>query len=195
MQGLFALEFKSAVAGADRASERVAAGFFHEIFGFHWIRQRRMAVFNFDVFFNTAEHAELGFDGDALFVSGFDDALGDRHVLFERIVRSIDHDGAEEAGVDALVAGFFVTVIEVHRENCFRENFRGRADNRFEHALVGVLARALRDLNNEGSFRLNASLEQAHGLLGIIDIVSADGVLSVGVLEELRGGDDHSSKS
>jgi hypothetical protein len=33
--------------------------------------------------------------------------------------------------------------------------------------------------------------EEAHGLLGVVDVVSAYAVLAVGMLEELRGGDDH----
>jgi len=36
-----------------------------------------------------------------------------------------------------------------------------------------------------------APREEAHGLLGVIDVIGADGVFAIGVLEELRGGDDH----
>jgi hypothetical protein len=51
--------------------------------------------------------------------------------------------------------------------------------------------RALGNLDDEGRLRLDAAPEQAHGLLRIVDVVRAHGVLAVGVLEELRGGDDH----
>ena len=67
----------------------------------------------------------------------------------------------------------------------------GGADDGLEHALVGVFARALGDLDDERRLAGDAALEQAHGLLGVVDVVGADGVLAVGELEELGGGDDH----
>ena len=42
-----------------------------------------------------------------------------------------------------------------------------------------------------GALAAGGTLEEAHGLLGVVDVVSADGELAVGNLEELRGGDDH----
>jgi hypothetical protein len=41
---------------------------------------------------------------------------------------------------------------------------------------------------------LDAALKKAHCLLGVIDVVSADGVFAVGMLEQLRGSDDHGRK-
>ena len=69
------------------------------------------------------------------------------------------------------------------------------ADDRLEHALVGVVARALGNLDDERRLGRDAALEQAHGLLGVVDVVRADGEFAVGDLEELRGGDDHGGKS
>ena len=43
----------------------------------------------------------------------------------------------------------------------------------------------------KGGIRIHGAFEKAHGLLGIIDVVGADGVFAIGVFEELRGGDDH----
>ena len=54
----------------------------------------------------------------------------------------------------------------------------------FEHPLVGVGARALGDLDDERRLGVDAALEQAHRLLGVVDVVGADGVLAVGVLEQ-----------
>ena len=85
--------------------------------------------------------------------------------------------------VDAIVAGFLVTVVEVHREDGFGENLFRRANDRLEHALVGVFPGALGNLDDEGSLRLDAAAEEAHGLLGIVDVVSAYAVLAVGMLE------------
>ena len=46
-----------------------------------------------------------------------------------------------------------------------------------------------------GALADRGALEQAHGLLGVVDVVRADGESAVGDLEELRGGDNHVGKS
>jgi hypothetical protein len=150
-----------------------------------------VAFVNLDVFLNAAEHAELGLDAEALGVGLVDDALGDGDVLVERIVRGVDHDGAEEAGVDAVVAGLFVTVVEVNGEDALGEDVGSGADDGLDHALVGVGPRALGELDDERRLGDGGALEQAHGLLSVVDVVRADGELAVGDLEKLRGGDDH----
>ena len=191
VERLFTLELERAVGGADGAGEGVAAGLFYEFFGLGWVGEAGVAFFDYDVFFNTAEHAELGFDRDALGVGAVDDALGDRDVFFEGIVGGVDHHGAEKAGIDAVVAGLLVTVVEMDGENGLGEDFAGGADDGFQHALVGVVTRALGDLDDEGGLGVDGSFEKAHGLFGVIDVVGADGVFSVSVFEELSGGDDH----
>ena len=70
------------------------------------------------------------------------------------------------------------------------DHLRG-ADDGLEHALVGVLARALGDLDDEGGLRLEAAAKEPHRLFGVVDVVGADGVFAIGVLEELGRGDDH----
>ena len=64
-----------------------------------------------------------------------------------------------------------------------------------EHPLVGVAARALGDLDDERRLDVDAAAEQAHRLLGVVDVVGADGVLAVGDLEQLRGRDDHKRRT
>jgi hypothetical protein len=86
-------------------------------------------------------------------------------------------------------------VVEMHREDAFGENFRGGADNGLDHALVGIAASALGKLDDERRLCLGGALEEAHGLLGVVDVVRADGEFAVGDLEELRGGDDHRAES
>jgi hypothetical protein len=149
VEGLLALELEGAVRGADGAGEGVAAGLLDEVLGLGRIGQAGVAFLDLDVLLDAAEHAELGLDGDALGVGGVDDALGDRDVLLERIVRGVDHHGAVEAGVDAIVAGLLVAVVEVHREDGLGEDLVGGADDGLEHALVGVFARALGNLDDE----------------------------------------------
>jgi hypothetical protein len=124
-------------------------------------------------------------------VRGVDHALRDRDVLFEWVVRGVDHHRAEEAGVDALVARLFIAVIQVDRENGLGKNLARRSNDRLEHPLVGVFARALGNLNDEWRLRFDAALEKPHRLLGVVDVVGADGIFAVSVPEQLRGGYDH----
>ncbi len=195
VEGLAALELVGAVAGADgaRRASRSRVFFTKSSASTGFVRHG-VPVLDLDVLLDAAEHAELGLDGESLGVGRVDDALGDRDVLVERLVRGVDHHRAVEARLDAVVAGLLVAVVEVHGEDRLGEDLAGRADDRLEHPLVGVFARALGDLDDEGRLRVDAAPEQAHGLLGIVDVVRADGVLAVGVLEELRGGDDHGKR-
>jgi len=66
-------------------------------------------------------------------------------------------DRAEETGVDALVAGLLVTVVEVDGEDGLGEDLAGRADDGFEHALVGVGAGTLGNLDDERGLRLDGA--------------------------------------
>ena len=90
-----------------------------------------------------------------------DHAFGDGDVFVEWLVARVDHDRAVKARIDAIVTGLFVAVIEMHGENGFGKNLFGGADDRFEHALVGVFARAFGELDDEGRLALDAAAEQA----------------------------------
>ena len=191
VQGLLALELEGAVRGADGGGEAVAAGLLDKSLRLGRIGQAGVAFLDLDVLLHAAEHAELGFDGDAFRMGGVHHTLGDRDVLGERIVGGVDHDRTVEAGLDAVVARLFVTVVEVHREDGVRKDLVGGADDRLEHLLVRVFARALGDLDDKRGLRLEAAAEQAHRLLRIVDVVGADGVFAVGVFEQLGRCNDH----
>ena len=191
VEGLFALELESAVRGADGAGQGIAAGLFDEIFGFDGVGEAGVTFLNFDVLFDATEHTEFGFDRDAFGVRAINDAFGDRDVLVERIVRGVDHDGTEKTGIDAFVAGLLVAVIKMDGKNSFGKDFCSRADDRFEHALVGVFPGTLGNLDDERGLGINGALEEAHRLLGVVDVVGADGVLTVSVFKELCSSDDH----
>jgi hypothetical protein len=188
-QLLVAVELEGAVRGADGAGERVAAGLLDEVLGL--LRFGVDVVGGVDVLLDALEQPELGLDDQALGVRGVDDALGDLDVLLEGVVRGVDHDGAVDAGVDAVHAGLLVAVVQVHREDGVGEDLVGRGHHGLEHQLVGVGAGALGELHDEGGLALDVALEEAHRLLEVVDVVRADGVLAVGLLEEFFGGDDH----
>src|SRR5262245_49922306 len=122
VQRLPALEFEGAVARADGAGEGVTARLLDELLSFTGICETGVAFLDFDVLLDAPEHAELGFDRNAYRVRRIHDALCDLDVLVKRIVRGVDHHGAEEAGFDALVAGLLVTMIEVDGVDRLRIN-------------------------------------------------------------------------
>ncbi|MDE1170406.1 MAG: hypothetical protein PW734_04220 [Verrucomicrobium sp.] len=109
----------------------------------------------------------------------------------EVLMGGVDHDRAVEAGIDAVVAGLLVAVVEVDGEDVLRIHLRGGADEGLKHALVGVFPRALGKLDDEGGLGVGTAFEEAEDLLHVVHVVGADGELAVGDLEELRGGDDH----
>ena len=76
-----------------------------------------------------------------------------------------------------------------------REDLVGGADHGLEHPLVGVGAGALGELDDERRLAVHVAPEQAHGLLEVVDVVGADGVLAVGVLEQFLGRNDHGGVS
>ncbi len=156
------------------------------------IRQRRVSLIDLDVFLDASELAQLGFDADAFGVRLLHDPFRDRDIFFARLVAGVDHHRAVEPGLDAIVAGLLIAMVEVHGEDRFRKDLFGGADHRLEHALVGIFPGAFGKLDNKRRFAANVAAEQPEELFHVVNVVGADGVLAVGVFVKLRGGDDHS---
>ena len=104
----FALEFVRAVAGADGDGERVAAGTLHKLHGLIGIGID--AVLGRDVFLNPGKAAQFGFHPDAVGMGVFHDPLGHGNILFEGVVRTVNHHGGE-AAVNAGLAGFKIRAV------------------------------------------------------------------------------------
>ena len=200
METLSTGELEGAVRGSDSDGEGVDAGLFNE-FGSLF----RIGQFNAtnDVFFNAAKLTKFSFNNDTLFMSAIDNTLRDFNVLREFFVRSVDHYGAIETGIDAVIANFFRTVVKVNRENGFREDLIGSANHSFEEILVGVGTSASRNLDNERSafgivvriFVLGGlskiSTEKAYELFEIVNVVGADRILAIGFLKQFFCRNDH----
>ncbi len=195
MEPLFALEFVSAVAGADRRRQRVAPCSRDEFFGLFGIRQAGVAFLDNHILLDAAKLTEFRLNTDAPRVRAVDDALCNFHILLERMMRGIDHDRTVEAGLDAIVAGFFIAMIKVHRKNRLRKNLGCRPDDRFQHAFVGVFAGALRDLDDKRRLAVDAAAEQSHCLFTIVDVVGTYGETLVGDFVKLSGGNNHNPGS
>ena len=81
-------------------------------------------------------------------------------IFGQRIFRSIDHHGRIKAGIDAVVAGGFVAVIEMNRIDRVGVHRARAADDGFDHGAARILARALGNLNDERRLRLKVALKQ-----------------------------------
>ncbi len=171
------------MAGADGHGQTVAAALFHECLGLVGVGQHGVLLINLDVFLHAAQHTQFRLDADALGVGARHHAAGDGHVFGERLVGGVDHHRAIEAGIDAVVAGLLVAVIQVDGKDGFGIFGLHGADDGLQHAGVGVFARPLAELDDERGLGLDVALEQAERLLHVIDVVRADGVVAVGFLE------------
>jgi len=82
-------------------------------------------------------------------------------------------------------------MIEMDRKDCVGKDSLSCANDGFQHSLVGVFPRALRELNDERCFALHVAAEKPETLLHVVDVVGADSKLAVGHLVELSSSDDH----
>jgi hypothetical protein len=162
---LSAGKFIRAVAGADSDCERIATGTLYEFFRFCGIGQLSIFLIHGNMFFHAAEHSQFRFDGNVFGVRRVHHAFGDGDIFVESFVAGVDHYGRIKSGIDAIVTGFFVAVIQMNGENGFRKFTLRGANNGFQKSFAGVGTRAFGKLNNERRLRIDAAAEQADGLL------------------------------
>src|SRR5882724_9188042 len=117
VQRLLSLGLVRAVAGADRGRKRIAFSLFDELDRLLRVSQTGVPFIDFDILFNTAQHSQFGFHADAFWEPAVDHPFCDCNVLVERLTARVDHDRAVKARVDAVVAGFFISMIEMNRED------------------------------------------------------------------------------
>ena len=134
------------------------------------------AAFLAIVMLGADEHPELALDDAVVFVGVFHDLLADLHVLFERLVAGVDHDTGKPF-IDALLAELEgVPVIEMDRDRDVGET-DGRLDEFLEVDRVGVLARALGNLEHDRSLFLLAGLYNRLEQLHVVHVEGAEGIL------------------
>ena len=103
----------------------------------------------------------------------------------------VNDDRAIDSGIDGVVARLFIAVIEMDGEDRLGKHLLGRADERLEHAFVGIFSSAFGKLDDERSLALHVAAEEPEDLLHVVHVVSADGEFPVGDFVELLRGDDH----
>lgn len=184
-------ELEGPMAGPDGTCQGIATALFDKLLGLGRISELGIRFGNGNVLFDATQLPKFGFHGNALGVSGFHDPAGGRDVLLETLMAGIDHHGTVEPAVDAIITGFFITMVQVNGENGFREYFLGTADQPLEHGLVSIAARPFTDLDNKRCLTVKVALEKAHALFQVVDVVGPDRVFAISNGEEIFGGDNH----
>jgi len=133
--------------------------------------------------FNAAEHAQFRFDNDALGMSRFNHTPCDGYIFIKRIAAGIDHDRAVKTGLNAVITGGFIAVVQVNRKNGFRIDFISGANQSFKKSLISIAASTLADLNDKRRLRVEVAAEQANNLFEIVDVIGANGVLTIGMFK------------
>ena len=184
---LFALEFVGAVGVADGDRQRIATGFLDEFDRFfrHGVMAAdgMCAAFLAFVELRADEMAKFGFHHAIVFVGVFHHFLGDFDVFLERLVAGVNHHAGESL-VNAILAQLErIAVVEVHRDRD-----RGEADCRLDELLeidrVGVLARALGNLEHHRRLFLFARLDDGLKQFHVVDVERAEGVFAFQRLRE-----------
>ena len=169
----FTLEFVRAVAGADGDGERVAAGTLHELHGLIGIGID--AVLGRDVFLNPGKAAQLGFHPDAVGVGVFHDPFGHGDVLFEGVVRTVDHHGGE-AAVHAGLADVEIRAV-VQMEHNRKIRFQQTGLNKLHNIILSrIFAGSGGNLKDERGLFLGSCLHDPLNDFHVVDVEGADGI-------------------
>ena len=190
------LELVSAVAGADGDGEGVNTGSGDELLDFLGTGVGGILLGDVDIVLDAGETAELTLNNNAALVSVLNDLAGQGNVLLEGVLGTVDHNGGETA-VDAGLADLKVlTVVEVDTDGQVGI-LNSSLDELHEVNVLGVLAGAGGNLQDESGVELLGSLGDALDNLHVVDVESADGVaVGIGMLEHFfAGNQSHDSIS
>ncbi len=76
-------------------------------------------------------------------------------------------------------------------EDGFWKNILSGANHGFKETFVSVLTCPTRDLNDKRGLTLDVAAKQAGGLLQVINVVGANGILPIGNFEKLVSSYNH----
>ena len=181
---LAGLELVSAVAGADGNRQGVNAGAGHEILHLLGIGELSLVGLDADFILNAGELAELGLDGNVILMSVLRDAAGFLNVLLIGLGGAVEHHRGK-AAVDAVLADLVAcAVIKMQGDRNVGIHLHSGLNELHQIGVVGVLARAGGNLQNDGSIQLLAGFGDALDDFHVVHIESADSIAAfVGLLE------------
>ena len=141
--------------------------------------------------FNAGQHAELALDSDVELVSIFHNLLGQGHILVIRKSAAIDHHAGETKVAAALAQLKAVAVVEVkHDLRVLPAQLLGKLHGTLCHVaqqrLVGILASALRHLQDHRRLGVGCGSDDGLQLLHVVEIEGGDCITAIdGFLEHL----------
>ena len=184
---LAGLKLVRAVAGADGDGQRVDAGLGHELLDLRRVGVGSVGGGDVDRVLDAGESAQLALDDDASGVRVVDDLLGQRDIVLERVVAAVDHNRGE-AAVDAGLAELErVAVVEVDADGQ-PGVLNGGFDELHQINMLGVVARARGNLQDQRRVFLHRRFGDALNDLHIVDVERADGVAAlIRFFEHFRG--------
>src|SRR5215203_1093259 len=153
------------------------------------IRVRQIDLTGAHVVLYTAEGPELALHRDAGLMGHLDHLARDPHVVLEirrglAIVheRTVHHDAGETEldGAPARLRRVAVVLVQGHGD--LRIHLRSSLHQMVEKAVVGILTRPPRGLDNDGRLRLPRRIHNSLYLLQIIDVESPNAILTPGRL-------------
>ena len=180
-------ELVGSVRGSDRNGQRIHARLghkIHDLFGFGVV-----ADFGGYLVLDAGQHAQFAFDRHVVFVCILHDLLRQGDVFVVGKCRTVDHH-RREAHVHAALAQFErISVVEVQHDLGFGPaQFLGVLYGSFGHVaqqgLVGVVARTLRYLEDDGRLGLGGSHDDSLELLHVVEVECRNGVTSFDGLGE-----------
>ena len=129
--------------------------------------------------FLAADGADLSLDGQTQIVADTDQLFGLGDVLFDRLVRAVEHDG-REARFDALLSALIGAVIEVERYgNGDAELFDHTLDHTDDGLVAAhILARALGYAEDDRGFELLSGQQDRLGPLKVVDVELTDSIVT-----------------
>ena len=181
------------MGGTDGDGEGIATGTGGELD--HFLGLGVVRLLGGDLVLDTGQDTQLSLDRHVMGVGVLDDLLGEGDVLLERQGAGIDHHGRETV-VDAALAELEgITVVEVQADlGMLPSQFLGILDSTLGHVLeeglVGVVARALGDLQDHRGFLLGAGLDDGLELLHVVEIERRDRIASLHRLGKHLSGVD-----
>lgn len=182
---LLGRELVGAVRCADRDGQRIHAGLRHEVDNLLGLGV--VALGGGYLVLDAGQHAQLALDRHVELVCVVHDLLRQGHVLVIGQRRTVDHH-RREAHVDAALAQLErVSVVEVQHDLGFGPaQLLGILDGAFGHVaqqrLVGVVARALRYLEDDRRLGLGGSLDDGLQLLHVVEVECRNGITSLDCL-------------
>ena len=183
-RALLRRKFIRAVARADGDGERVAARLGDEFLDLLGTGVGGILGRDLDLVLNAGKGTKLSLDDDAVVVRVGNDLSGDLDILGKGFGGSIDHDGGE-AAVDAALAQLkAVTVVEMDTYGKVKACILFRIlncclDELHQVDVVGVLACALGDLQDQRCALLDGGVADALNDLHVVHVESTDGVAAV----------------